>query len=1244
MSANLYPGVKALHLVLTTPYDLIRTDDIRDDLTGIKVWYSKVQGFDPAAAQGTLSFNTASLSVIIPNLDVNTTYYVRYAFVSALDENTYTISSELSAKVYDENTSVYGYLTNDPTGIATNSDGSGGDFSLATGTFKVYSLSQDITGSGPVYSIKPNTNYYILGPSINPTTGVYSCTGIAQDSGSITFLATYNNIVVEQVWNVYKGIAGASAPLIQLSATNTDFVFKDQFATSPITSQTELKATLKNLTGTVVYTAKAFTREGTELGNVSFTQTGNNIVITGTQFAALGTTVGTVIVTATLGVVSDSFTLYRINDGTEQITVELSNSAHPIPAANNGDTVPANYVGSGTTIKVKQGNTYLPVDPSSPYDSLGTWNIFNITSVGITADPTPTIGSNYIDFDTHAAMTADSAYIDYTITYRTTTGQIGTQVVRQSFAKSKEGVVGANAPAVNLVAPRLAFVTPKNNGTTSPDSITLTADTNNILAPQYVWKINDVIQTGQSNNTLVVPKFTDVGSKTFKVEVSGSNNQAEPISLYDIITLYHINEGSDSLVVALDNESQTISCDSTGTPIAGQFPITRNTIVVRGTDVLSAGVSYAKVEESGITSSISAAGVITITGITQLFGSATYSFTVGSVTLYKTLTLNKSIDGSSAPVVSLTAPTQVFITLKNGGGYAQNSITITATAINIPGAQYQWYVDNVLQSGQSGSTFVVSAFPSGTSKAIKAVVTGTGGKTAYDIISVFSLQEGSDSLAAGLSNENQTITADPNGNIYGGQLPITSQMTVVRGSEILTSGVTYSKVSESGLVASISSTGAITVSSYSAASIGTVTFRATVGTATLDKVLTVTKTKDGIPGTPGISVKGDDGDPGAIGITSRIVYQLVSQLSSAPAYTSSTSGGTSLPGASWSDTAPTATVGNVVWYSYGRYNPNTYAYQGIPANTTLWSAPIAASVFQDIRSDNWGWSNGTLQTGAPNLSDWINYTYGTGYYFKKDDGTLWATSTYLKGNVLAQGVTTALQISTSIAGSLNYVYPAMAAFASTDLPSSIAGNVRAGLVAVAQSATNSSWNVGLLGSASGVTGANFYEGNIGGRKGVGVFGSGDAVGGVFEAKIGTAVGLLGRNLLGGTGLQVDGISRLNGNLIVTGGDITATGNITAYTSSDKRLKENIVIISSALDKLHMISGYTYDWKDEVISARGGEDGYFVRKHDIGIIAQEILEVIPQAVATKQDGTLAVDYPKIIPLLIEAIKELDRRTR
>jgi hypothetical protein len=95
------------------------------------------------------------------------------------------------------------------------------------------------------------------------------------------------------------------------------------------------------------------------------------------------------------------------------------------------------------------------------------------------------------------------------------------------------------------------------------------------------------------------------------------------------------------------------------------------------------------------------------------------------------------------------------------------------------------------------------------------------------------------------------------------------------------------------------------------------------------------------------------------------------------------------------------------------------------------------------------------------------------------------------------------------------------------------------------------------------------------------------------------------------------------------GELTVTGDITAFFTSDQRLKKNVTRIDNALSKVCQISGNTYTWN--TLSGKEGED--------VGVIAQEIREILPQAVTVRDNGYLAVSYQKIVPLLIESIKSL-----
>lgn len=116
----------------------------------------------------------------------------------------------------------------------------------------------------------------------------------------------------------------------------------------------------------------------------------------------------------------------------------------------------------------------------------------------------------------------------------------------------------------------------------------------------------------------------------------------------------------------------------------------------------------------------------------------------------------------------------------------------------------------------------------------------------------------------------------------------------------------------------------------------------------------------------------------------------------------------------------------------------------------------------------------------------------------------------------------------------------------------------------------------------------------------------------------------------------------------TAGEIRATNNITAFYS-DERLKENIKTIPSALSKLLSLRGVTYN-----SNKLAEQYGYFDKKEQVGVIAQEVEKVLPQIVVPApfdieqdEDGNeysksgenyKTVQYDKLIPLLIEAIKE------
>jgi hypothetical protein len=95
--------------------------------------------------------------------------------------------------------------------------------------------------------------------------------------------------------------------------------------------------------------------------------------------------------------------------------------------------------------------------------------------------------------------------------------------------------------------------------------------------------------------------------------------------------------------------------------------------------------------------------------------------------------------------------------------------------------------------------------------------------------------------------------------------------------------------------------------------------------------------------------------------------------------------------------------------------------------------------------------------------------------------------------------------------------------------------------------------------------------------------------------------------------------------------VSATGDIVAYSGSDKRLKNNIVNISDALNKVKQLNGVTWEWNDDANEVTKTAP-------TTGLIAQEVQEVLPEVVKEREDGYLGIDYSKMVGLLVEAIKE------
>lgn len=245
-----------------------------------------------------------------------------------------------------------------------------------------------------------------------------------------------------------EGDPGTEAQTLELGGSAFAFIFADANATAATEPASIIfTAALQNVTGTVSFAAVAYNSAGTSLGAVSLSGSGLTRSMTKAAFVAPGSTVRYAIVTASIastngtGTLSDTFTVYRGDNGSNAITAVLSNDSHTIPtdsAGNNGV-----YTGSGSTIRVFEGTTELD------YDGVGTaagkWTATRSAS-GITAGAITESGLTGV-MAQHSAMTADTATVTISITGKTASGGSFSLTKLQTLSKSKQGTGGTRGSA-----------------------------------------------------------------------------------------------------------------------------------------------------------------------------------------------------------------------------------------------------------------------------------------------------------------------------------------------------------------------------------------------------------------------------------------------------------------------------------------------------------------------------------------------------------------------------------------------------------------------------------------------------------------------------------------------------------------------------------------------------------------------------------------------------------------------------
>jgi hypothetical protein len=403
-----------------------------------------------------------------------------------------------------------------------------------------------------------------------------------------------------------------------------------------------------------------------------------------------------------------------------------------------------------------------------------------------------------------------------------------------------------------------------------------------------------------------------------------------------------------------------------------------------------------------------------------------------------------------------------------------------------------------------------------------------------------------------------------------------------------------------------------------------------------------------------VKIKGEQGPvsttPGPAGTPGDLFQKVYIATANQATVPSSPSGA---PPGGWSATPPTLTGVQAQWESDGKGSWNGSSY------TWTWSTPYL-SYFKvntlEAITTNTGSLNvsGTITSGSGSPAISGNAMTGSGGVIYNDgrfafgnstDYILWnGTSVVITGKGHFSASTSVLGIDAAVSGTAS-------------------GGVTAGV-------RGTGGSYGVFGSGSSTAGVAGFTGSSGN----GVLGSSNSSGTGVRGESSTGIAIKAVST-SGTGVEASGTLAFSGSATGTGsafyGICTSSGNTTSQASictggyaltgtgiisvsgnviggtSDIRLKTNIVPLTGALQKVSSLSGFTYNHNE-----LGGSLGLDTVERFVGLSAQDVEKVVPEAVklaafdTNTADGTSktgnnykTLQYEKLVPLLIEAIKEL-----
>lgn len=377
-----------------------------------------------------------------------------------------------------------------------------GGFANATGTFKVWLGTQDVTTLCTFTAGTPSN----ITASINSSTGVYSATAMpdAQSYGSITFTASYKGQSLTLTYAVTKakdGVVGANGANFSIDQAAAIFNKSSSGIVTPSTG-ISLTTSYQNVSAITGYVWK---KNGNIISSVTTSFytipiADYNSVTTNTYSCTITGTINNVI-GATL---TDTITVPMLLDGSSTPTVVLSNENMTFPASNLGFSG-ISFASGSCEITAYIGSTQLT------YNNAGGANTFKCTvsATNVTVAGGAISGTK-LTLPAPTTMSADSAYLDISTTIYDSTGTAlsGVLVSRVTYSLSRAGIKGDTGDAVDFIFVRSASqpATPAASSGVPSSPIQWYTDVASVPASTNpLWSSVGFKATGASNYTWDTP-------------------------------------------------------------------------------------------------------------------------------------------------------------------------------------------------------------------------------------------------------------------------------------------------------------------------------------------------------------------------------------------------------------------------------------------------------------------------------------------------------------------------------------------------------------------------------------------------------------------------------------------------------------------------------------------------------------------------------------------------------------------